>query len=70
MDRPKIEPKVPCHLLTVKQFCKEYPWPTESAMRSYIYRAEELNMAQAFLRVGRRVLIDVNKFFNIVQKGV
>lgn len=58
------------HFLTVKQFCAQYPWPTESAMRSYIYRAEELEMTDAFLRVGRRVLIDVNKFFSVIQKEV
>ena len=58
----------PNHLLTVKQFCVKFPWPTESALRSYIYRADELKMTKIFLRIGRRVLIDVNGFFDFVQK--
>lgn len=57
------------HFLTVKQFCATYSWPTESAMRSYIYRADELEMRDAFLRVGRRVLINVTNFFIAIQKG-
>lgn len=56
------------HLLTVKQFCTEYPWPSESAMRSYIFRANDLGMQKAFIRVGRRVLVNVNKFFELVQR--
>lgn len=56
------------YFLTVKQFCTEYPWPSESAMRSYIFRANDLGMAKAFIRIGRRVLVDVNKFFELVQR--
>lgn len=65
----KIKEKDVPRILTVKQFCAENPWPTESAMRSYIFRAQELQMSEAFIRVGRRVLVNVNKFFNIIQKG-
>ena len=61
---------LPPILITVRQFSSKYPWPSESAMRSYIYRANELGMASAFVRVGRRVLIDVNKFFELVQNEV
>lgn len=55
-------------LLTLKQFNERYPWPSESAMRSYIYRAEELGLSNAFVRVRRRVLIDPQKFFHLVKK--
>lgn len=64
----KSESSIP-KMITVKQFCELYPWPTESGIRSYIYRAEELEMTEAFVRVGRRVLIDVDKFFQIIQEG-
>lgn len=56
-------------ILTIKQFCMQFPWPSESGIRSYIYRAEEFAMTDAFIRVGRRVLIDANKFFEIIQRG-
>jgi hypothetical protein len=54
-------------LLTIKQFCTAFPWPSESAMRSYIYRAEVLGLSEAFVRVGRRVLIIPQKFFSAIQ---
>ena len=62
----KLEKREVPRLVTIKQFCTEFAWPSESAMRSYIYRAEELNMSTAFIRIGRRVLIDVNRFFEII----
>lgn len=55
-------------LLTIKQFCAIFPWPSESAMRSYIYRAQELGISDAFVRVGRRVLITPQRFFSLIQQ--
>jgi hypothetical protein len=56
-------------LLTVKQFCISYSWPSESAMRAYIYRAKELKLDKCFIRIGRRVLIDADLFFETIKKG-
>ena len=55
-------------LLTIKQFCTAFPWPSESAMRSYIYRAEELGISDAFVRVRRRVLVVPQKFFSLIKQ--
>lgn len=55
-------------LLTIKQFCAAFPWPTESAMRSYIFRAEELGLSSAFVRVRRRVLIMPQSFFSLIKQ--
>ncbi len=55
-------------LLTIRQFCAKYPWPSESAMRSYIYRADVLGISEAFVRVGRRVLIMPNNFFLLIKQ--
>jgi len=60
------EKKIP-NLLTVKQFCSQHSWPSESAMRSYIYRAEELGLSPAINRFRRRVLINVELFFEIIR---
>jgi hypothetical protein len=54
-------------MITIKQFCERYPWPTESGMRAYIFRAADLGLTQAFHRIGRRVLIDPDKFFELVK---
>ena len=55
-------------LLTIKQFCSAFPWPSESAMRSYIYRAGELGISDAFVRVRRRVLIMPQEFFFLIKQ--
>lgn len=54
--------------LTVRQFCERFPWPSESGMRAYVYRAAELGISDAFLRVGRRVLIAPTKFFTLIEQ--
>lgn len=55
-------------LLTVRQFCSKYQWPTESGMRSYIFRAGEMGISDAFVRVKRRVLIAPSKFFLLIRQ--
>lgn len=54
--------------LTVRQFCEAFPWPSESAMRAYVYRAEEIGISDAFVRVGRRVLVSPSKFFTKIEQ--
>jgi len=56
------------HLITVSQFCKIFPWPSEFAMRSYIFKAKELGLSEAFTRVGRRVLICPKIFFKQIKQ--
>lgn len=60
--------KIP-RLMTVKQFCQEFDWPTASGMRVYIYHSDTNGFAHCFVKVGRRVLIDVDAFFEEVLKG-
>jgi len=55
-------------LRTIKQFCAIHPWPSELAMRAYIWRANELGLAAAFFRVRRRVLVDPEKFFILIKQ--
>ena len=57
-----------CPFLTVKQFCMTYNWPSEPALRSYIFRATELGIENAFLRLGRRVLVDPKKLFDLIRE--
>ena len=54
-------------LLTIRQFCDHYEWPSETALRSYVQRADELGLAKAFIKLGRRVLVDPTLFFSLVR---
>lgn len=55
-------------LLTIKQFCTAFPWPSESAMRSYVYRAKDLGLDRAFVKFKKRVLVKPNVFFTLIQR--
>lgn len=55
-------------LLTVRQFCAEYPWPSESALRAIISDAAggKNKFQGVFTRIGRRVLVDEKLFWTVV----
>lgn len=55
-------------LCTVRQFCSKYPWPSQSALRALILNSEINGFEKAFVRVGRRVLVNIPMFFQIIQK--
>lgn len=55
-------------LMTIRQFCRKFSWPSESAMRSYLFRAKELGLSSAFIRCGRRVLVSSSEFFKVIKK--
>ena len=49
-------------LRTVKQIAESNPAFTEASLRWLIYRADENGIDQVLVRVGRRVLFDMEKF--------
>ena len=53
-------------LLTVAQLAERCPGLTQPAIRWLLFKATENGLAQsgAIMRNGRRVLIDVDKFFS------
>lgn len=53
------------NLRTVSQFCDENPAFTEGGMRWQIFNENQNGLAAcgAIVRMGRRVLIDVDRFF-------
>ncbi len=55
--------------LTIKQFALRHPWPSESAMRAIIQKADETGFTSAFIRYGRRILIDANEFFLCLERN-
>ena len=57
--------------LTVADWRKHFAWPPDGGLRHIIFHAETNGFAPAIKRVGRRVLIDSAKFWEIVasQEG-
>jgi hypothetical protein len=49
--------------LTVKQFCQRYPAFSHGGMRWLLFHRKENGLEHAVLKVGRKVLIDVDQFF-------
>jgi len=57
-------------LLPVNEFCRKYPhWPTPSSLRAIIWEASTNGFAEAFVRVGRRILVDEKIFWECARKG-
>lgn len=52
-------------LRTIHQFCEENPAFTENSIRWHIFNADQngLNKYNVLKRLGRRVLIDTDRFF-------
>ncbi len=62
-----MEKDLPTKLITIKQFASQNPWPSESAIRAYRAGAPDNGFASAFVSVGRRVLVDSERFWEIVR---
>jgi hypothetical protein len=54
--------------LTCRQFNEKYPWPSESALRAIIGDAENRGFSKAFVRYGRRVLINPDEFWAALER--
>ena len=49
--------------LTIAQWNQYHPWPSKRGLRALILKAPENGFEMAFVRVGRRILIDEKAFF-------
>lgn len=54
---------VPRRCLTVKQWVRIHPWPTEAGLRHLIFFAAQNGFEGVIRRAGRRILIDETAFF-------
>lgn len=50
-------------LLTVNQFVKEHPWPPIGGLRWLIFHEKSNGFNKVVVRIGRRVLLDVDAFY-------
>ncbi|MEM7618677.1 MAG: hypothetical protein AAF244_04765 [Pseudomonadota bacterium] len=55
------------NLLTVKQFSQKHPAFSEASLRYHIFNEESNRLSPALLRVGRKILIKEEAFFNWIE---
>jgi hypothetical protein len=55
------------NIQTVKQFVHDNEAFTEGGIRNLIFNAKTNGFSSAFLRIGRKVLIDVDEFFRCIK---
>lgn len=55
------------HLRKVSQFCEEYPAFTPGGVRWLLFQRQQNGLEHAVVRIGRRLLIDVEKFFEWID---
>lgn len=55
-------------LIPVTKWNQFHMWPTEAALRYYIFNAEFNDFDKVIKRIGRRILIDEAAFFEWVEK--
>ena len=53
--------------VTLDQFCAEGTWPTLGALRKLVFNAEKSGLDKHLRRVGGRVLLDANGFWEWVD---
>ncbi len=54
----------PTRLIPVNQWHKHHAWPPEGGLRHLIFNADLNGFNKVVRRIGRRVLIDEQAFFN------
>lgn len=54
--------------LTVRQFSEKHTAFSQSSLRALIFHRQANGFAPAFLRIGRKILIDEETFFEVIEK--
>jgi hypothetical protein len=55
------------NLLTVKQFAEHHPAFSEASLRYHIFHEETNGLSSALVRVGRKILIKEDAFFDWIE---
>jgi hypothetical protein len=65
----RLQHPVQCRLRTVQQLCKEHPVFTPGGIRWLLFHRQQngLNDAGAVIKLGRKVLIDIDRFFQWIE---
>ena len=60
-------PETPPRLIPVPRWNDHHDWPPPGGLRHLIFHSATNGFSRAFVRVGRRVLVDEHEFFAAVQ---
>jgi len=63
------ENETPTRLIPVPRWNAYHDWPPPGGLRHLIFHAPTNGFANAFKRVGRRVLVDEAEFFRCVDEA-
>jgi hypothetical protein len=63
----KSAPSTKTRLIPVSKWNDFHPWPTVSALRTYVFLRKRNGFEAVLKRVGRRLLIDESAFFAWVE---
>lgn len=55
-------------LIPLTEWNRYHSWPPQGGLRHLVFHESTNGFKDAFVRVGRRVLIDEKKFFDCVMK--
>ena len=56
------------NLIPVPKWKEHHEWPTEAGLRYYIFNASFNGFDKVIKKVGRRILIDEERFFDWVEE--
>lgn len=56
-------------LIPLTDWNQHHPWPTIGGLRHLMFHRKSNGFARAFVKCGRRVLIDEAEFFHVVKQG-
>ena len=54
--------------MTIKEFCDRCTWTSESAIRNYAFRAKDLGISDAFVRIDRHLFVIPSKMLAFIRK--
>ena len=60
--------ETPTRLIPVTQWNKHHTWPSLGGLRHLIFHAQTNGFDQVIRRIGRRVLVDEQAFFQWVEE--
>lgn len=56
-------------LIPLTEWNKYHSWPPQGGLRHMVFHEKTNGFSDAFIRVGKRVLIDENRFFQIIKQN-
>jgi hypothetical protein len=67
IDQQSLEPQIR-RILTVPQFCQRHPAFTPGGIRWLLFHRTTNGLDHAVVRLGRRILLDEDKFFQWLDR--